>query len=404
MLAGKLLEFIHEPAGMQRWNDHIHPHKGFSELDKQSHKMIYAYVLAKFEESDGNRKVDWQKLIEGGLFELFHRIILTDIKPPVFHKLMSEKGDELNRWVINKLEGTGLYHLPGDIRGKIEKYFFDPEYCPLEKKILRASHYLATNWEFKIVYRLSSGFYRLEETKRDIENKMEEHIDLAGVRKLSLGRKTSDFLDLIGQLRFQQRWAQTPRIPETSVLGHMLIVAIISFLVTIHLNPCSKRVYNNFFGGLFHDLPEVLTRDIISPVKSAVEQLDSIIKEIEQKQVEEKILPLLPEHWHSEIRYFTLNEFDTKIIENGKARKVSPADINLKYNLDEYSPIDGTLLKACDKLSVFLEAYLSIKYGIDTGFLREGYCSTYKKYRDIDVPGFDFGTLFDEFRIEELLG
>jgi putative hydrolase of HD superfamily len=120
--------------------------------------------------------------------------------------------------------------------------------------------------------------------------------------------------------------------------------------------------------------------------------------------VEEKILPLLPEHWHSEIRYFTLNEFDTKIIENGKAKKVSPADINLKYNLDEYSPIDGTLLKACDKLSVFLEAYLSIKYGIDTGFLREGYCSTYKKYRDIDVPGFDFGMLFDEFRIEELLG
>ena len=65
MLAGKLLEFIHEPAGMQRWNDHIHPHKGFSELDKQSHKMIYA-CSAKFEESDG-KKDRLAKLIEGGL-------------------------------------------------------------------------------------------------------------------------------------------------------------------------------------------------------------------------------------------------------------------------------------------------------------------------------------------------
>lgn len=400
MLTGKLLEFIHEPAGMQRWNDHIRPHKGFSELDKQSHKMMFAYVLAKFEESDEKNHINWQKLIEGGLFELFHRIILTDIKPPIFHKLMSEKGEELNRWVLNKIKDTGLYELPGNMKEKMTKYFFDPDYCPLERKLLRASHYLATNWEFKIVYRLSSGFYGLEETKRQIENEMEEHIDLAGVRKLSLGRKTSNFLDLIGQLRFQQRWAQTPRVPETSVLGHMLIVAIISYFVTLHLQPCPKRIYNNFFAGLFHDLPEVLTRDIISPVKSSVEQLDSIIKEIEHKQVEEKILPLIPVQWHDEIKYFTMDEFDTKILCDGKVKKVAPSDINLKYNSDIYSPIDGILLKACDKLAVFLEAYLSIKCGIDTRFLREGYLSTYRKFRNIEVPGFDFGSLFDEFRLD----
>ena len=135
-------------------------------------------------------------------------------------------------------------------------------------------------------------------------------------------KETSDFLDLIGQLRFQQRWAQTPRIPETSVLGHMLIVAIISFLVTIHLNPCSRESTTTS-SAAFSTTFRGIDKGHYLPVKSAVEQLDSIIKEIEQKQVEEKILPLLPEHWHSEIRYFTLNEFDTKIIENGKARKVS---------------------------------------------------------------------------------
>ncbi|MGZ7169402.1 MAG: HD domain-containing protein [Halobacteriota archaeon] len=30
---------------------------------------------------------------------------------------------------------------------------------------------------------------------------------------------------------------------------------------------CYRRRFHNFFGGLFHDLPEALTRDIISPVK-----------------------------------------------------------------------------------------------------------------------------------------
>ncbi len=402
MISAQLLELLYEPAGMQRWNDHIRPHKGFSELDKQSHKMVFAYVLAKYEEDSGTQ-IDWQKLIEGGLFELLHRIILTDIKPPVFHKLMSQKGEELNRWVVENLERTGIYDLPGDFRTRFEHYFFDKEYRPLEKKILRASHYLATNWEFKIVYRLSSGFYGLEETKRQIEDEMEDHISLEGVRRLSLGRKTMNFLDLIGQLRFQQRWAQTPRIPETSVLGHMLIVAIMAYLVTLHLNPCPKRIYNNFFAGLFHDLPEVLTRDIISPVKASVDELDTIIKDIEQNQIDEKILPLLPAKWHDEIYYFTKDEFTNRIKTDSGIKKVEPADINEKYNSDIYSPLDGSMLKACDKLAVFLEAYLSIKYGIDTRFLREGYASTYRKYRDFDIPGFDFGSLFDVFLIQELL-
>lgn len=402
MISAQLLELLYEPAGMQRWNDHIRPHRGFSELDKQSHKMVFAYVLAKYEEDTGIQ-IDWQKLIEGGLFELLHRIILTDIKPPVFHKLMSQKGEELNRWVVENLERTGIYNLPGNFRTRFEHYFFNPEYSPLEKKILRASHYLATNWEFKIVYRLSSGFYGLEETKRQIEDEMEDHISLEGVRRLSLGRKTMNFLDLIGQLRFQQRWAQTPRIPETSVLGHMLIVAIMAYLVTLHLNPCPKRIYNNFFAGLFHDLPEVLTRDIISPVKASVDELDTIIKDIEQKQIDEKILPLLPAKWHDEIYYFTKDEFTNRIKTDSGIKKVKPSDINEKYNSDIYSPLDGSMLKACDKLAVFLEAYLSIKYGIDTRFLREGYASTYIKYHDCDIPGFDFGSLFDEFLIEELL-
>ena len=30
--------------------------------------------------------------------------MLTDIKPPIFHRLMEEKGEELNGWVIGELK------------------------------------------------------------------------------------------------------------------------------------------------------------------------------------------------------------------------------------------------------------------------------------------------------------
>lgn len=61
--------------------------------------MVILYVLAHYEEQDHGAKLNWQVLVEGGIFEFLHRIILTDIKPPVFHELMRVHGDKLNNWV-----------------------------------------------------------------------------------------------------------------------------------------------------------------------------------------------------------------------------------------------------------------------------------------------------------------
>ena len=88
MIKKSLISLMYEAASIQRWNDHIRPWTGFTELDKQAHKMFYAYVLAKCE----GESVNMIKLIEGGIFEFFHRIVLTDIKPPIYHKLVKEKG------------------------------------------------------------------------------------------------------------------------------------------------------------------------------------------------------------------------------------------------------------------------------------------------------------------------
>ena len=102
MLSKAMIEIFYQAAHIQRWNDHITP-KGFTELDKQAHKMIIAYIIAKYEETEKSVEINWKGLIEGGLFEFLHRIVLTDIKPPIFHKLMRRKGKELNEWVLDQL-------------------------------------------------------------------------------------------------------------------------------------------------------------------------------------------------------------------------------------------------------------------------------------------------------------
>lgn len=61
MIKKSLISLMYEAASIQRWNDHIRPWTGFTELDKQAHKMFYAYVLAKCE----GESVNMIKLIEG---------------------------------------------------------------------------------------------------------------------------------------------------------------------------------------------------------------------------------------------------------------------------------------------------------------------------------------------------
>ena len=212
-----------------------------------------------------------------------------------------------------------------------------------------------------------------------------------------LNRNSRNFLNLVGQLRFQQRWAQTPRVPETSVAGHMLIVAVLSYMMSLQVKACEKRKYNNFFAGLFHDMPEVLTRDIISPVKNSIDGLGELIKEIEDRQMEDMLYPLLPVNWSDEIRYFTENEFKSKVKIKGILNMVSSEDINERFNKDVYEPVDGQIIEFCDKFAAYMEAYLSMKHGITSHNLKDGHRQLYEKYRNSRVAGLDAGMMFDYF-------
>ena len=241
MLTKSFIEFLYDAAHIQRWNEHIRP-SGFTELDKQAHKMMIMYVLARHEEDDHGAQLNWRLLIEGGIFEFLQRNVLTDIKPQIFHEMMRVYGKELNAWVYQELRRR-IPDIQEDFMEKMQLYFENPQYCAMEKKILRAAHYLATKWEFELIYHFNEGIYGSEDTKAVIENELEDHYDLAAVKKLALKGKSSKFIDLVGQLRFQKRWAQSPRVPETSVMGHVLLVAIMGYFCAVKLGACDERTF-----------------------------------------------------------------------------------------------------------------------------------------------------------------
>ena len=399
MLTKSFIEFLYEAAHIQRWNEHIRP-SGFTELDKQAHKMMIVYVLARHEEDDHGAEINWRLLIEGGIFEFMQRNALTDIKPPIFHEMMRVYGKELNEWVYQELRRR-IPDIQDDFMQKMQRYFEEPGYAAMEKKLLRAAHYLATKWEFELIYHFNEGIYGSEDTKALIENELEDHYDLAAVKKLALKGKSSKFIDLVGQLRFQKRWAQSPRVPETSVMGHVLLVAIMGYFCAVKLHACDERIVGDFLCGLFHDLPEVLTRDIISPVKRSVPGLDELIKKIEERLVAEKILPLLPYSWHEDILYYTQNEFSNRVRINGKTEQTTIEEINAQYNEPGYHAIDGAVLKGCDNLAAFVEVWLSQRYGISSPRMEEGERAIRAQYKDKVIGGINFGRVYDEFPIKK---
>ncbi len=430
MISTNLLLKVYEAASMQRWNDQIRAFD-IAELDKQAHKMIVAYVLGKYYESINEstnastkvNQIDWIKIIEYGFFEFLQRIVLTDLKPPLFYEIKKdkEKYKKLNEWVyssifpyikdlgqdfcdrfynyilgsyeicknyykspINKIKDVENIKATKDIKFNEVKDInifnnkdlnISNESIDLNRQIIGAAHFYITKWEFDLISRFNPNGYQVKEIKKSIEIQQKKYKKLKAMEALLSSENLISFINICGQLRFQVRWSHIYRVPKTSVLGHMLIVAIFSYLFSHIAKVSRERIVNNFFTGLFHDLPEVLTRDIINPIKKSVEGLDDLIKEYEKKEMDKRVYKLLPKSWLLNFKMYTEDEFE---------------DNNFR---------DGKLVKAADDLAAFIEAYLCRKNGINNTSLEEAMDNLRKKYLHKDykeILGINFAKLYLE--------
>jgi len=374
VIGKKLLLKIYEAASMQRWNDQIRTIE-LTELDKQAQKMVVSYILGKCEEEiNSGSKVDWLKIIEIGMFEMFKRITLTDLKPPLVDRIREDREHyrELNRWVFDRISpitgGIGM-----DFNSRFREYLLE-EKQTLEARIVGAAHFYITEWEFEIIKKISPRVYQLDEIAGSISKGQSKYSNLECMEFFLKNKELVEFADTCSQLRFQQRWSHLYRIPKTSVLGHMLIVAIFSILFSYEAGLADKNCVNNYFTGLFHDLPEVLTRDIINPVKKSVKGIDGLIKDYEIEEMEKKIYKLIPKSWDKEIKMFTEDEFSDMEQRNGK------------------------LVKGADDLAAFIEAHLALKNGIRNENLNYAEKKLRDKYGASIIEGINFGRIYADFK------
>lgn len=366
----RLLYMFFDATNMHRWNDHIRP-LDLTELDKQAHKAAIAWVLGRSYESEHGIHLDWRGLIECSVFSFIERSIMTDIKPPLFHRIKAEKAQEVADFVMSEVRRI-IPDLDGSFLGRLEGYLRKPS-DSIEDEILRAAHYMATHWEFSLIYDMNRRSVGIEQTRKDIEAELDYHERIIGSMKRVVNG--TDFIDLIGQLRFQQRWTRTPRVPQTTVLGHSLLVANMIFLYNLETNLDDRTLYNNYYTALFHDLPEVLTKDVITPVKVNVGGLSELLSSYEEEMIERKIMPMIPESWRDEFRYLIYDPFS-------------------ESEDDRFGSVNGHDIKACDLMGAYMEARLSRYYGVTSGVLKDAEIQSVEKMKSFRTR-IDLGVLIE---------
>ena len=404
MIDKTLVYKIFEGFSIQRWTDLVRPFD-LVEMDKAGEKMILAYMIGKAEENKGNY-VDWLWIIHASLFDLLRKIALCDIKAPVQDMLRIEYPNEymhLNEWVLNQyknlLNDKELFKNFTIYIGQKSNSLEIPEKSRLAEHILSAAHKFASYRELSMLSVVNEPM-RYEKIQKELQAQLQSYMDLTGLQLLMTEQRSFDFIVKVEQLRFQVRWNQTPRVPKTTVMGHCFFVAIITLLLcrSSGVKMCEKRIINNYFCALFHDLPEAVTRDIISPVKTATDELPDIVKKIEDQIVSKELLPLMENYFSEELMYYTSDEFSNRVKkDDGKVLHVDFDELNDKYNEDRFSPVDGRLVRVADHLSALMEAERSIRYGITSSHLEYGKNGLLKAYKKGElINGVDAGKLFHE--------
>lgn len=454
MITNDLLLTLFEGHSIQRWCDLVRV-VDLTEVDKAAEKLMVSFIIGRFEEQRG-LVIDWVWIINAALFDYLQKLALCDIKEPLQKILKERYKDEylkLNDYVLSSyktlLHDNDLFSKFTIYMGQKAGNFKIPVKSKLAQRVYNAASKFATLRELEIIAPVNES-ERLFAIKKSLTKDLQEYLDLLGLQKLITKQEPFEFLLRAESLRFQIRWNQTPRVPATSVMGHSFFVAILTQLLMRYYKtpPCDERFTDTYFCALFHDLSECVTRDIISPVKSATPGLGGVIKDIERDIVNLELVPYMDDAIKDDVLYYCLNEFSNRVIlqsnempgdihknkvtilnlsaddndANDTNKKSSPRnqkhprnskkqsvtlnndtaavkkvtvvtfdELSTIYNKKGFRAVDGKTVRIADHLSALLEAVVSIKHGVTSRHLTDGVkslMSTYKKgifINDINV-------------------
>ncbi len=195
-------------------------------------------------------------------------------------------------------------------------------------------------------------------------------ISNAKISNISLSKSYQDpdftaFISVCRKLKYQVRWNRLIRSNKTSVMAHSFIVAFLSLYFgileeyTLNKHNAGFTIYEIIERGLFHDLPEAITGDIITPVKTALNSLSKdgdLIKTVEHNMVQ-CFKDTINTNTNSTLTKYNLLEDFHK----GASKVI--------FSID-------SLVKECDRIALLIECLFELKRGVHIQEMRDVFSDT----------------------------
>ena len=278
---------------LRRWTDFATQQK-YNELSKQALNVMIAFFIAKTAEESG-KAICYEQFPKIAITRAFTKVYVYFDTPE--HKLneicelsgISKK--EFERVTVDIIAEKTDEDFAEFITHGIGEY---------ELRIFKAATKIATYIELS---EQKTGLTELSKFQ-EIERSLDKYMDIPGVKEYT--NTESPIYNLfrkLSKLRNQNRWATSCYNVECSVLGHLFDTAVFAYLMALDEREFDEEYATRmFFMGIFHDIAEVWTKDIPSPIKDRISGFRKATEQYEEECLKKYLYAVVPDYLAKALR------------------------------------------------------------------------------------------------------
>ena len=351
---------------MKRWNNFPRI-EDVSHIDNVWYTIHIALFLSYLEEKKWN-KIDKEFLIKRIIFNSFITLLTSDINSGTreyIKELDSSMFDEIERlWIETILSFDWPDYLKDDIKTTLLN-----NSKTLELDIISASKKYAWLMECKVNSKIFDDVYEvpLEQINTFLYEKRKT---LKSLDTLLSNENYKRYLSNIRRLSHSMRWSGQTRIFPISVMSHLVVITFISYVLGMVENQSWEDydITELLLRTIYHDIPEAITWDVITPTKKAVAWFDKLLEEVENKMMDDYMFSYIDADYKKEVYKYMLTPFDWKMWALWKHADIFSALIEAKveriYWWKNYDDIYVNIKKKLNSLNTVSMDYM-LKIVID---------------------------------------
>jgi putative hydrolase of HD superfamily len=267
-------------------------------------------------------EVDTLYLMKKIIFTSFADLILSDINSgtrnyikDLDEAIFSELYGKAYEYFLN---GKGEELLQNDFRDSLNRS--DRE---IEDQIFLAAKKYVGHFESQMNARVFPEIYAvpLQKIQQELQDLSKS---LPSLQELLQDKNLESYLAHVYRLSFSMRWNQYNRRTPISVMSHKVIVAYLSYIIGMigNQNGEANDIEEMMLRAIYHDVPEVITGDIITPTKRAVPGFIELLEKVEKTMLDDYLFDYISPEYKDFIAPYMLEPFDDEL-----GKKVKYADI-----------------------------------------------------------------------------